>query len=177
MGYGIALRLLRQLSTPRPSDIDPFQSEYSTPAGATIILACRNAIKAHKARTALLYAIGKIDKGSRWKAERKRRVLKGESEDGDVPGDEDEHGNGNGILNELGEYKVGIQDDAVSVSKRVILSDAEWKRKWLDGLRIEFVPLDLSSVESVFHCVQEVKSRCVPFCTENPHVCMTYRGP
>ena len=67
VGLGICQRLIVQLSSPTPSDTLPTNPRTDTPAsdprpptpfaapnGATLILACRNPIKAHKARQQLL---------------------------------------------------------------------------------------------------------------------------
>ncbi|KAH8929292.1 NAD(P)-binding protein [Atractiella rhizophila] len=128
LGYGIARRLLQQLSTPSPSDLQGSSSPFACSRGATIILACRNSIKAHKVRTALLKSIGKKEKDDKdveWKQERKKRILQGDN----------------------------------SVEGKRKLDAKEWKRAWLDGVSVEFVALDLSSVRSVLHCAKEVKQR------------------
>lgn len=66
VGFGLAQRLLVQLSSPTPSDTipvhphkipreeKPLASPFSAPDGCTLILACRNAIKAHRARAQLV---------------------------------------------------------------------------------------------------------------------------
>ena len=40
------------------------------------------------------------------------------------------------------------------------LSRAEYKHFWLDNLRVEFVPIDLSSFDSVIGCAVELRKRC-----------------
>lgn len=164
------MRLLRQLSTPTPQDLAAFNdpsylkcdadgkglySEFSTPRGVTIILACRNAIKAHAARDKLLRAIGKKpDVGKNgaqdWKEQRRRKVLQGrigavDEEDGEDAGAREE--------------PIGADLSRSTSLGRKPISKEEWRQRWLDGLRIEFVPLDLSSVDSVIACSEEVKKR------------------
>ena len=71
VGFGICQRLLVQLSSPTPSDtlpnhpqlysdptIQPTPTPFSAADGCTIILACRNPIKAHKARQQLQQLLG-----------------------------------------------------------------------------------------------------------------------
>jgi 3-keto steroid reductase len=65
VGFGLAQRLLVQLSSPTPPDTlathphltppeeQPLASPFAAPNGCILILACRNAIKAHRARAQL----------------------------------------------------------------------------------------------------------------------------
>jgi hypothetical protein len=39
------------------------------------------------------------------------------------------------------------------------LSKEEYERRWLEGLSVEVVPLDLASIESVLACSDQVKKR------------------
>lgn len=66
VGFGIAQRFLVQLSSPTPPDTlnthphlkasttQPLATPFAAPDGCTLVLACRNAIKAHRARAQLL---------------------------------------------------------------------------------------------------------------------------
>lgn len=66
VGFGLAQRLLVQLSSPTPSDTLPTHphltkrdvtvppTPFAAPEGCTLIMACRNAMKAHRARAQLL---------------------------------------------------------------------------------------------------------------------------
>lgn len=70
VGFGTCQRLLVQLSEPRPSDTLPSHpslrtaadapspsSPFTAPNGVTLLLACRNAIKAHRARVELQHLL------------------------------------------------------------------------------------------------------------------------
>lgn len=72
LGFASCQRLLLQLSSPEPSDtlpdcpgrrspdVDPKATPFSAPHGCTLLLACRNAIKAHKARRALVEMLDRL---------------------------------------------------------------------------------------------------------------------
>jgi 3-keto steroid reductase len=129
VGYGIALRYIRELSGCHSYDIDRgsgvvpanVESPFTTPNGLSLILACRNIKKAREACDSLLEAAGKTRESG---AETKERI-----------------GNGAG-------GKAGGR-----------MSKEEYTKRWLEGLEIEYVPLDLASVESVLECADKVKER------------------
>jgi len=106
-------------------------------------MACRNAVKAHKAQEELLEHVGKKpgagQKGEEWKMERKRRVL-------GMDFDDETHTSEDG-------------DASAKGASAKPLTVREYKRRWLANLRIEFLPLDLASVKSVRNCVGLVRER------------------
>lgn len=74
VGFGICQRLIVQLSSPTPSDTLPFSpsrnkdpstqpypSPFAAPQGCTLVLACRNAVKAHQARQQLQQLLTRIE--------------------------------------------------------------------------------------------------------------------
>ncbi|CAO1613036.1 unnamed protein product [Sympodiomycopsis kandeliae] len=72
LGFATCQRLLLQLSSPTPSDTLPFcpdlrpagegpvATPFTAPHGCTLIMACRNPIKAHKARRALVGLVERL---------------------------------------------------------------------------------------------------------------------
>ncbi|GAA95397.1 uncharacterized protein L969DRAFT_15318 [Mixia osmundae IAM 14324] len=158
VGYGIAHRLIKQLGNPDATDIvDAFpeqvplsaedskaRSPFSTPNGLTLVLACRNAIKAHRACSNLLKLAGKkrpedYRDQQMWKAERTRRAM-AQSFDSDDDGSAPE-------------------SSKAAASRPRYLTRLEYRQHWLDGLRVEFVPMDLASVISVFGTVSAIQQR------------------
>lgn len=73
VGFGVAQRFLVQLSSPTPSDTlpthpeltkpgeEPVATPFAAPHGCTLVLACRNAMKAHKARSQLLKVLSWLE--------------------------------------------------------------------------------------------------------------------
>ena len=91
-------------------------SPYSTPNGLTLIIAARNAVKAHKACSALLRSVGKKRPVSgletyHWKEKRKIRVMSNTSADRD-----------------------GMD---MSLLAKQHLTEGEYEESWLENLRIE----------------------------------------
>jgi 3-keto steroid reductase len=144
VGFGIAQRLLAQLSTSQPTDLRDAlklpevtaESEFCTPNGLTLVIAARNAVKAHKATASLLRAVGKKppvgSDHSEWRREKTQQIK-----------------------------RYANFQDLSEGQKQSIMSEDEYRFRWLQNLSIEYVGLDLSSVESVMHCCRELDERFV----------------
>lgn len=198
VGFGLAQRLLVQLSSPTPPDTlashpqltpseeQPFASPFAAPDGCTLILACRNAIKAHRARTQLQSLLQYLE---------------------DLPGDADTPQSvpaivldvaldpkGNGMIDEDADPAMVVQAMQASLRRRRRRSasvnspakDAEadkdptrdprsgrpysmyereirarerYRRRFCAGTKIEFQPLDLGSMASALNCAKDITAR------------------
>jgi 3-keto steroid reductase len=147
VGFGVAERLLAQLSSPNVTDLyDALRlpasdvtakSEFCTPNGLTLVIAARNAVKAHKATSSLLRAVGKkppLQSTRHWRRNRSQ------------------------LVKQFSNFDADAQDSQTPLLNQV-LTEEEYRYRWLQNLSIEFVALDLSSVESVIHCCKELDQR------------------
>lgn len=138
--------MLEQLSEPTVADLalgsgleaDLAPSAFTTPNGATVILACRNAVKAHRAAAKLRRALGRGKSDRHWKSVRSEGVVRGEI---------------GGEMVSAG----GTEGSSGLASAK--MSRAEYRRRWLDNLRVEFAPIDLASVDSTLNCATEIVRR------------------
>ena len=229
VGFGICQRLIVQLSSPTPSDTLPFHPDRNTdpsvqpsptpfaaPDGCTIVLACRNPIKAHKARQQLKQLLkwienlpehedtptgppeswafafdttSKDDKLTDPETEddirdtphedadpalvahaqesnvRRRRKLRkalanedeasiqSDSEDSQVEAAEQAG------LSTHSAASPGSPDLNASLEQRNKRANARYRRRFCQGTRIEFVPLDLGSMGSALECARMVRER------------------
>lgn len=150
VGYGVALRLIRQLSSPHQSDLSATSprrspspdatSPFATPNGLTLVLLCRNMKKAEKAKKALLEEVGL----SRAAA---------------------------GPLLNGGEEISSDEDDDEEVSRQLLASPSEpelspdrYRARFLSNLEIHLVPLDLASTSSTLTCASTI-SNSFPYLT------------
>ncbi|PWY99419.1 hypothetical protein BCV70DRAFT_200990 [Testicularia cyperi] len=222
VGFGICQRLIVQLSSPTPSDTLPFHpklnpdptqsakpSPFSAPNGCTIVLACRNPIKAHKARQQLQQLLKWIENlpeheltpsgpPESWAyafdaASKDHKLTDPETEDDirDTPHEDADpalvaHAQENNVRRRRklrkavakdGEPSTSDSEDEVepetadddaatgspdldaSLEQRNRRANARYRRRFCQGTRIEFVPLDLGSMASALECARMVRER------------------
>lgn len=223
VGFGICQRLLVQLSSPTPSDtlpnhpqlysdptIQPTPTPFSAADGCTIILACRNPIKAHKARQQLQQLLkwienlpehedtptgppeswafafdadSKDDKLTDPETEqdirdtphedadpalvahaqennvrRRRKQRKALANGDDTSQDPSAHLESEADKVDDGD-SLGSPDLNASLEQRNKRANAWYRRRFCQGTRIEFVPLDLGSMGSALECARMVRER------------------
>ncbi|SNX83806.1 related to ERG27 - 3-keto sterol reductase [Melanopsichium pennsylvanicum] len=218
VGFGICQRLIVQLSSPTPSDTLPFHpnrnidpslqpspTPFAAPDGCTIVLACRNPIKAHKARQQLkqllkwienlpehedtpkgtpeswAYAFDATTKDDKLtdpeteqdirdtphedadpalvahaqenNVRRRRKLRKALANDDDAStySDSEDEKEDSDLL--------GSPDLNASEEQRNKRANARFRRRFCQGTRIEFVPLDLGSMGSALECARMVRER------------------
>lgn len=198
VGFGLAQRLLVQLSSPTPSDTlathpqltpkeeQPLASPFAAPNGCVLIMACRNAIKAHRARAQLLSLL---------------QYLEDLPDDAETPTSVPAsvlevalESKINGIIDEDADPALVVQAMEASIRRRkrrsaaVSLSSGEidenkdltrdprtgrtyslyereikargrYRRKFCSGTTIEFQALDLGSMASALTCAKEITAR------------------
>lgn len=199
VGFGLAQRLLVQLSSPTPSDTlathpqltpqgeQPFASPFAAPNGCVLIMACRNAIKAHRARAQLLSLL---------------QYLEDLPDDAETPTsvpasvlEVASPSKINGIIDEDADPALVVQameaslrrrkrrSAAVSLSsggetdedkdltrdprtgrtyslyEREIKARGRYRRRFCSGTTIEFQALDLGSMASALTCAKEITAR------------------
>ncbi|CEH14161.1 3-keto sterol reductase [Ceraceosorus bombacis] len=157
VGYGTAQRLLVQLSQAIPSDTLPNwtlkssswagiastsndeqlnpPSPFAAPDGCVLILACRNAIKAHAARRNLEAYDSLTQPASTSKASSSSTYAPRRDPTRDVHG------------------------ASLSLLSREARARGEYRRRFCQGTSIEFVPLDLGSMASALNCASEIQRR------------------
>ncbi|KAJ1044028.1 hypothetical protein NDA11_002214 [Ustilago hordei] len=224
VGFGICQRLIVQLSSPTPSDtlpihpqrnkdatLQPTATPFAAPDGCTIVLACRNPIKAHKARQQLKQLLKWIENlpehedtpsgpPERWafaiditskddkltdpeteddirdtphedadpalvahaqenNVRRRRNLRKALANDDEakqvLSADSDSEGEGD----DAGEGTPDSPDLDASLEQRNRRANARYRRRFCQGTRIEFVPLDLGSMGSALECARTVRER------------------
>lgn len=198
LGFATCQRLLLQLSSTRPSDTLPkcpalyaageesLASPFAAPTGCTILLACRNAIKAHKARRALVELVQQIKalpdhvetptsaeelaKYGIPKPTGARETLANREPDELVQGS-DKATQTTQLLGvpqdgsvrrrprgskSSDSYEPRLDDD---IEAREARARGRYRRRFCRGTRIEFVPLDLGSFASVLTCAKQVSER------------------
>ncbi|KAJ9479358.1 3-keto-steroid reductase [Pseudozyma hubeiensis] len=223
VGFGICQRLLVQLSSPTPSDTlpnhpqrnsdpssQPSPTPFAAPDGCTLILACRNPIKAHKARQQLQQLLKwienlpehedtptgppeswafafdtttKDDKLSDPETEQDIRDTPHEDADPALVAHAQENNvrrrrkqrkalaNGDDVKQESGAHSESEDEHAdidaapsspdldASLEQRNKRANARYRRRFCQGTRIEFVPLDLGSMGSALECARMVRER------------------
>ncbi|SJX63123.1 related to ERG27-3-keto sterol reductase [Sporisorium reilianum f. sp. reilianum] len=221
VGFGICQRLLVQLSSPTPTDtlpnhpqrssdpsVQPVPTPFAAPDGCTVILACRNPIKAHKARQQLKQLLkwienlpehedtptgppeswafafdttSKDDKltdpeteqdmrdtphedadpalvahaqenNVRRRRKQRKALANGDDADPDSGVDSD-------TQDEKADDSPGSPDLNASLEQRNKRANARYRRRFCQGTRIEFVPLDLGSMGSALECARMVRER------------------
>lgn len=231
VGFGICQRLLVQLSSPTPTDtlpthpqrtdpsVRPSPTPFAAPDGCTIVLACRNPIKAHKARQQLKQLLKwienlpehedtptgppeswafafdttcKDDKLTDPETEqdirdtphedadpalvahaqennvRRRRKLRKAlatddepKQDGSAYSDSDDDRE-NASARSHSTSQADSHDSPnldASLDSRNKRANARYRRRFCQGTRIEFVPLDLGSMGSALECARTVRER------------------
>lgn len=232
VGFGICQRLIVQLSSPNPSDtlpshpqcrpdpsVEPSPSPFAAPDGCTIVLACRNPIKAHKARQQLKQLLDWIENlpehedtptgpPESWafafdtttkddkltdpeteddirdtphedadpalvahaqenNVRRRRKLRKALANDDEADLDDDEDLNGDHTrTDDATSAGAAAKDDSpsspdlnASLEQRNKRANARYRRRFCQGTRIEFVPLDLGSMGSALECARMVRER------------------
>ena len=222
VGFGICQRLIVQLSSPTPSDtlptnpqcnidpsVQPSPTPFAAPDGCTIVLACRNPIKAHKARQQLKQLLKWIENlpehedtptgpPESWAfafdtTTKDDKLTDPETEDDirDTPHEDADpalvaHAQENNVrrrrklrkaLANDDEDKQGASTDSdredehadatppgspdldASLEQRNKRANARYRRRFCQGTRIEFVPLDLGSMGSALECARMVRER------------------
>ena len=223
VGFGICQRLLVQLSSPTPSDtlpnhplrytdpsIQPSPTPFAAPDGCTLILACRNPIKAHKARQQLNQLLRwienlpehedtptgppeswafafddtcKDDKLTDPETEqdmrdtphedadpalvahaqennvRRRRKQRKALATGDDAGQDLDADSDSQELDRDTADTPGSPDLNADLDQRTKRANARYRRRFCQGTRIEFVPLDLGSMGSALECARMVRER------------------
>lgn len=234
VGFGICQRLIVQLSSPTPSDtiavnahsnsdpsVQPGATPFAAPDGCTIVLACRNPIKAHKARQQLqqllkwienlpehedtptgppeswAFAFDTTSKDDKLtdphtqddirdtphedadpalvahaqenNVRRRRKLRKALANDDDEAKqgssmsseseDEQTDGPGAGISSTEYAPEPGSPELDASLEQRNKRANARYRRRFCQGTRIEFVPLDLGSMGSALECARMVRER------------------
>ncbi|EPQ27435.1 uncharacterized protein PFL1_04973 [Pseudozyma flocculosa PF-1] len=218
VGFGICQRLIVQLSSPTPTDTVPTNpqknrpestqyapSPYAAADGATIILACRNPIKAHKARRQLhqllkwienlpdhvdtpagppeswAYAFDDSSKDDKLEDLHDEADLRANIPHEDADPALVAHAQENNVRRRrklrsaaavVGE--ADAQDEAEldspspspaspdldeSVETRDRRANAEYRKRFCQGTRIEFAPLDLGSMASALECARTIRGR------------------
>lgn len=122
IGLGIAERLIKQLSTPNPSDASCFanssaRSDFCTPNGCHLVIASRNERKGREALARLQTF-----------AQRTCDRVSGASS-----------------------FDYG--------RKKNELSAREYTMKWIQHLHLDFIKLDLSSVDATFDAVSSIRGK------------------
>ncbi|KAN0065684.1 3-keto-steroid reductase [Thecaphora frezii] len=217
VGFGICQRLIVQLSSPTPTDTLPTHphshpkhtryapSPFAASNGATIILACRNPIKAHKARRQLqqllkwienlpdhvdtptglpeswAYAFDDASKDDKLEDlydeadlraniphedadpalvahaqesnVRQRRKLRSAAAVGSEADAHDE------VEPDADSSTPASPDLDQPIDVREKRARAEYRRRFCQGTRIEFAPLDLGSMASALECARTVRAR------------------
>ncbi|CAO1620613.1 unnamed protein product [Parajaminaea phylloscopi] len=202
LGFATCQRLLLQLSSPCPSDTlpkstalyeigedEPLATPFAAPHGCTIILACRNPIKAHKARRALIELVGtlkalpdQVETPTSADALAKLGLTKPAGAKETLAGREPDEAIRQGRAGSTSSVATATRntegasalrrktpqsggDAAGQGSPRLRLQDQEarargrFRRRFCRGTRIEFVPLDLGSFASVLTCAKQVSDR------------------
>ncbi|PWN51357.1 NAD(P)-binding protein [Violaceomyces palustris] len=231
VGFGICQRLIVQLASPTPSDTLPFHpkrnpspgpaspSPFSAPNGFTLVLACRNPIKAHRARRqlqALVDWIGNLpdhvdipsgppenwahglssdfsprnqrvssqaneqdikltslhededpalvayahEESSVRRRRRRAKTAVSENQSSSNPEAGDVYCSSD---SDQGQESQAAEDEAVdldaSIEQREKKARAKYRRRFCQGTRIEFVPLDLGSMASALECAKTIRER------------------
>ncbi|KAJ1026800.1 hypothetical protein NDA16_002097 [Ustilago loliicola] len=225
VGFGICQRLIVQLSSPTPSDtlplhpqlnkdasLQPTATPFAAPEGCTIVLACRNPIKAHKARQQLKQLLKWIENlpehedtpsgpPESWAfafdtTSKDDKLTDPETEDDirDTPHEDADpalvaHAQENNVRRRRKLRKALANDDEAkqdpsansdsedegaddaaegspdspdlnaSLEQRNKRANARYRRRFCQGTRIEFVPLDLGSMGSALECARTVRER------------------
>ncbi|SPO24414.1 related to ERG27 - 3-keto sterol reductase [Ustilago trichophora] len=229
VGFGICQRLIVQLSSPTPSDTLPFHPDrnpdpsnqpaptpFAAPDGCTIVLACRNPIKAHKARQQLKQLLKWIENlpehedtpagpPESWafafdtntkddkltdpeteddirdtphedadpalvfnaqennvrRRRKLRKALANDDEASTYSGSDDENADaatGAGLVSQSITSPDSPDLDS-NLEQRNKRANARYRRRFCQGTRIEFVPLDLGSMGSALECARMVRER------------------
>lgn len=138
VGFGIAQRLLEQLSQPHPPDTQcpenpTAASSFCTPNGCRLVIASRNEVKGRAALSDLLFAV--------------RLACRGRTK-------------GRGKSDYLHEQQQGQEQQRARSGQHRILESAEYTACWLSNLQLDFVKLDLSSVDQTLEAADLVRSQC-----------------
>lgn len=202
VGFGLSQRLLTQLSSPTPPDTlathphlttsgEPLASPFAAPNGCVLILACRNAIKAHRARQqlqALLQYLEDLPDEAETPLSIPASVLDVALEakvNGNIDEDADpaivaqameaslrRRRRRNAAVSlsssEDGEEERDLTRDprtgrTYSLYEREIKARGRYRRKFCSETRIEFQALDLGSMASALICAKEITARYAKF--------------
>ena len=197
VGFGLAQRLLVQLSSPTPPDTlpthpsqtpdgeEPLASPFAAPNGCVLIMACRNAIKAHRARAqlqALLQYLEDLPDDAETPLSVPGSVLDVALEskvNGSIDEDADpalvaqameasmrrrRRRSAAVSLSEDGQEEKDLTRDArtgrtYSLHERQVKARGRYRRKFCAETRIEIQALDLGSMASALTCAKEITTR------------------
>jgi 3-keto steroid reductase len=198
VGFGVAQRLLIQLSSPTPPDTlashphltppdeQPFASPFAAPNGCTLILACRNPIKAHLARAQLLNLLQYLEDlpGDAGTPTSVPAAVLDVALDAKVNGSIDEDADPAVIVQAMQasirrrkrrsaavnypEQDAKGEEDPTrdprtgrpySMYERDIRAKERYRRRFCAGTKIEFQALDLGSMASALICAKEITAR------------------
>lgn len=212
VGFGVAQRFLVQLSSPTPTDTmavhpslaspdqSPVATPFAAPNGCTLVLACRNAIKAHRARAqlmSLLQWLEDLPEGHEDILSVPPAVLEAQVEGryGTTNIDEDadpamvvqameaslrRRKKRSAAANLWGKDEAAAGDDSESsisaaesgdptrnprtgkdrsLQEREAKARARYRRRFCQGTKVEYVPIDLGSMSSALACAREITKR------------------
>lgn len=199
VGFGLAQRLLVQLSSPTPTDTlpthphltprdtTPLATPFAAPQGCTLVLACRNAMKAHRARAQLVNLLSYLEELPD-EAEQPLHVPRSvldRSLEAKVNGSIDEDADPalvaqameaslrrrrrrNAAISNAEDSEAAGERDLTrdprtgrtySMLEREMKARGRYRRRFCAGTKVEIQAIDLGSMASALQCAKDITAR------------------